>query len=130
MRSTKNVGGKLENMKKEELVEAFKAFDAKKGAQPLASPKTKLDKTKVRQTSKKYKVKRALRLKFRTVAQRVAERVRQRTEAYKEQKRARENAPEAKVKRKQRKLCPFWQDCFRRCRLLRTLRGYRISVFW
>ena len=32
------------NMQKEELLEAFKAFDAKTVAQPLAGPKTDLDK--------------------------------------------------------------------------------------
>ena len=56
-------------------------------------------------------------------AQRTAKRTAQRTEPYKEKKRARENAPEANVKRKQRTLFFFRQDCFRRWALLRRLRG-------
>ena len=123
MMRTKRVGDKYVHMKKNELVAALRAFDAKKHAQPLASPKTKLDKKKVRQASEKYKVKRSLRraahrpkqnapkaklqrsLRRRvwTQKQRAAERARQRTEAYKENKQIRENTPEAKIKRKQRK---------------------------
>ena len=40
MRSQKKVGEKWVNKQKEELVEDFKAFDAKISAQPLAGPKT------------------------------------------------------------------------------------------
>ena len=39
MRSRKKVGDKWENKLKPELVAEFKAFDAKKGAQPLAGPR-------------------------------------------------------------------------------------------
>ena len=39
MRSRKQVGEKWVHMQKEELVEAFRAFVAKKGAQPLAGPR-------------------------------------------------------------------------------------------
>ena len=39
MRSRKKVGDKWENKLKLELVAEFKAFDAKKGAQPLTGPR-------------------------------------------------------------------------------------------
>ena len=141
MTRKKKVGTKWVNMAKPELVEEFKAFEAKKGAQPLAGPKTDLEKRlskKTRQISEEYKVKKRRRenapmarrqrlARLWGEAQRTAKRAAQRTEPYKEKKRARENAPEAKVKRKQRKLFLFWQDCFRRWALLRRLRECRLS---
>ena len=39
MRSRKKVGDKWKDKQREELVAEFKAFDAKKGAQPLAGPR-------------------------------------------------------------------------------------------
>ena len=95
---TKHKGaGEWVNMRQDEIAQVFKAFDAKKGAQLLADPKTKLDKRKARQTSEKFKVKtrakanspkaklqRSLRRRLWTLKQRAAERARQRTESYKE----------------------------------------------
>ena len=40
----KKVGEKWVNMDKPEIMEYTKAFEAKKGAQPLAGPKTDLEK--------------------------------------------------------------------------------------
>ena len=150
----KKVGKKWVYKEKEELVEEFKELKAKKSAQPLAGPKTDLDKRlaqKARQTREEYKVKKRRRemaqeckvkkrkrenaptakrhrlTRLWAGAQRAAKRAAQRTEPYKEKKRTRENAPEAQVKRKQRKLFLFWKDCFRRWAWLRRLRECRLS---
>ena len=96
----KKIGTKWVDMNKEELVEEFKASEAKSGAQPLPGPKTDLEKRhakRVRQTSEEYKRQRLAKLWG--GAQRTAKRTAQRTELYKEKKRARENTPEAKVRR-------------------------------
>ena len=61
----KKVGTKWVDMNKEELVEEFKASEAKSGAQPLPGPKTDLEKRhakRVRQTSEEYKRQRLAKL--------------------------------------------------------------------
>ena len=60
MTKKKKVGTKWTNKNKAELLKEFRAFDAKKSAQPLAGPKTELDNRwskKARQTCQEDKAK-------------------------------------------------------------------------